>query len=221
MPSNHLMLCRPLLLLPPIFPSVGVFFNESALRIRWPKVWGFSFSISPSSEYSGLIFFRIDWFYLLVDKGLSNVFSNTTVQKHQFFYAQLSLWSNSHIHTWLLGKTIALTRWTFVEKVMSLLFNMLSRLVITFLPRSECLLVSWLQSASAVILEPKKIKSVTVSIVSPTTCQEVMGPDAMILLFWMLRIKPAFSLSSFSFIKWIFSSSSLYAVFLYFFALFI
>ena len=99
MPSNHLMLCRPLLFLPPIFPSVGVFFNESALRIRWPKVWGFSFSISPSSGYSGLIFFRIDWFYLLVDKGLSNVFSNTTVQKHQFFYAQLSLWSNSHIHT--------------------------------------------------------------------------------------------------------------------------
>ena len=175
MPSNHLMLCRPLLLLPPIFPSVGVFFNESALRIRWPKVCGFSFSISPSSEHSGLIFFRIDWFYLLVDKRLSSVFSNTTVQKHQFFYAQLSLWSNSHIHTWLLGKTIALTRWTFVGKVMSLLFNMLSRLVITFLPRSKCLLVSWLQSASAVILEPKKIKSVTVFIVSPTTCQEVIG----------------------------------------------
>ena len=128
-----------------------------------------------------------DWFPLgltdWISLQLSRIFSNTTVQKHQFFSAQLSLWSSSHIHTWLLGKTIALTRRTFVGKVMSLLFNMLSRLVITFLPRSKRLLISWLQSPSAVILEPKKIKSVTVSIVSASICHEVMGLDAMILVF--------------------------------------
>ena len=122
------------------------------------------------------------WVSLLC-KGLTRVFSNTTVQKHQFFGAQLSLWSYSHIHTYMTtGKTIALTRWTFVGKVMSLLFNMPSRLVITFLPRSKRLLISWLQSLSAVILEPPKIKSVTVSSVSPSVCHEVMGPSAMILI---------------------------------------
>ena len=133
MPPNHLILCRPLLLLLSIFPSIGVFSNESALRIRWPKYWSFSFSISSSNEYSVLISFRMDWLDLLAVQGtLKRVF-----QKHQFFSAQLSLWINSHIHTWMTtGKTIALTLWTFGGKVMSLLFNMLSRLVITFLPRS-------------------------------------------------------------------------------------
>ena len=133
----------------------------------------------------------------LQSKGLLRVFS-ITIQKHRFFSAQLSSQSNSHIHTWLLEKTIALTRWTFVGKVMSLLYNMMSRLVIAFLARSKHLLISCLYSPSAVILEPPKIKSVTVS---PSTCHEVMGPDAMILVFWMLSFKPTFSLSSFTFIK--------------------
>ena len=141
MPSNHLILCCPLLLLPSIFPSIRVFSNESALHIRWPKYWSFSFNISPSNGHRGLIF---------------------------------------------------------VGKVLSLLFNMLSRLVITFLPRSKRFLISWLQSPSAVILEPKKIKPVTVSIVSPSICHEVMGLDTMILVFWMLSFKPTFSLSPFS-----------------------
>ena len=139
-----------------------------------------------------------DWFPLrltglisLQSKGLSRVFSNTTVQKHQFFSVQPSLWSNSHSYT-TTGKTIALTRWTFVRKVMSLLFNMLSRFVIAVLPRSKCLWISWLQSPSAVILEPKKTKSVTVFIVSPSICHEVMGPDAMILVFWMLSLSQLF-----------------------------
>ena len=138
----------------------------------------------------------MDRFDLLKSKGFSRVFSNTTVKKHQFFSTQLSIWFNSHIHTWwLLKKTIALIIQTFVGKVMSLLLNMLSRLVIAFLPRSKCLLISWLHSPPAVILESKKIKSVTVSIVSPSICHEVMRPDAMILVFWMLSFKPAFSLS--------------------------
>ena len=134
----------------------------------------------------------------LQSKGLSRVLSNTTVQKHQFFGTQLSSQSNSHIHTWPPEKTIALNRRTFVGKVMSLLLNMLSRLVITFLPRSKRLLISWLQSPSAVILEAKKIKSNTVS---PSICYEVMGPDARILVFWMFSFKPIFSLSCFTFIK--------------------
>ena len=168
MPSNHLILCHPLLLLPLIFPSIRVFSNELALRNRWPKYWSFSFNISPSNEHPGLIFFRMDWLDLLQSKGLSRVFSNTTVQKHQFFGAQLFFivqLSHPYMTT---GKTIALTRRTFVGKVMSLLLNMLSRLVITFLSRSKYLLISWLQSPSAVILEPQKIKSATVSIVSPS-----------------------------------------------------
>ena len=148
----------------------------------------------------------------LQSKGFSRVFSNTTVQKHQFFSAQLSLWSNSQIYTWLTGKAIALTRRTFVDKVMSLLFNILSRLVITFLPRSKHLLIPWLQSPSAVILEPRQIKSATVSTVFPSICHEVIGLDAMILVFWMLSFKPTFSLSSFTFIKRLFSSSSLSAL---------
>ena len=163
MPSNHLILCRPLLLLPSIFPSIRVFSNESALRIRWPNYWSFSFNISPSNEYSGLISFRMDWLDLLAVQGtlkslLQHHSSKTSILLHSaFFIVQLS---HPYMTT---GKTIALTRRTFVGKVTSLLFNMLSRLVIIFLPRSKHLLISWLQSPSAVILEPKKIKSDTVS----------------------------------------------------------
>ena len=140
-----------------------------------------------------------DWFPLcltglisLQSKGLSRVFSSTTTQKHQFFTSQPSLWSNSYIHIWLLGKTIALTIWTFVGKVKSLLFNSLSRFVIAFLPRSKCLLILWLQSLSAVILEPKKRKSVTASTFFPSIYHEVMGLDAITLIVWMLSFKPAF-----------------------------
>ena len=172
MPSNHLILCRPLLLLPPIPPSIRAPSNESALHIRWPKYWSFSFNISPSSEHPGLISFRMDWLYLLAVQGtlkslIQHHSSKASSLRHSaFFIVQLS-------HTYMItGKTIALTRWTFVGKVMSLLFNMLSRLVITFLPWSKRLLISWLQSPSAVILEPPKIKSATVSTVSPSICHE-------------------------------------------------
>ena len=159
MPSNHLIFCYPLLFLPSIFPSIRVFSSESALRIKWPKYWSFSFGISPSSEYSGLISFRIDWFDLLAVQGtlkslLQHRNSKASVLRcSAFFIVQLS-----HLYM-TTGKTIALARWTFVGKVMSLLFNMLSRLVITFLPRRNCLLISCLQSPSAVILEPPKIVS--------------------------------------------------------------
>ena len=179
MPSSHLILCHPLLLPSPIPPSIRVFSIESTLPMRWPKYWRFSFSISPSNEQPGLISFMMDWLDLLAVQGTLRVVSNTTVQKHQFFSAQLSSQSLSHLYM-TTGKTIALTRWTFVGKVICLLFNMLSRLVITFLPRSKCLSISWLQSPSAVILEPRKIKSAIVSPVSPCICHEVMGPDAMI-----------------------------------------
>ena len=183
MPSNNLIIYCPLLLLSLIFSSIRVFSDESALRVRWPKYWSFSFSISPSNAYSGLISFRIDWFDLLAVQGtlrslLQCHTSKASILQHSaFFIVQLS---HPYMTT---GKKIALTRWTFVGKVMSLLFNMLSSLVIAFLPRSKRLLISWLQSPSAVILEPRKIKSLTVSIVSPSICHEVMGPDAMILAF--------------------------------------
>ena len=166
MPPNHLILCRPFLL-PPILPSIRIFPNESALHIRWPKYWSFSFNISPSNEHPGLISFRMDWLDLLAVQGtlrslLHHHSSKASVLWHSaFFIVQLS---HPYMTT---SKTIALPKWTFVDKVMSLLFNMLSRLVITFLPRSNCLLISWLQSPSAVILEPPKIKSATVSTVSP------------------------------------------------------
>ena len=174
MPSNHLILCHPLLLLPSIFASIRVFSNESILRIRWPKYWSFSFNISLSNEYSGLISFRVDLLHLLPVQGtlknfLQHYSSKASILWHSaFFIVQLS-----HLYM-TSGKTIALTRWTFVDKVVSLLFNMLSRLVITLLPRSKHLLISWLQSLSAVILEPPKIKSATVSTVSPSICHEVM-----------------------------------------------
>ena len=204
MPSNHLILCHPLLLLPSIFPSIRVFSEESALRIRWPKYWSFSFNISLSNEHPGLISFRMDWLDLFAVQGTLK----SLLQHHSseasillcsaFFIVQLS---HPYITT---GKTIALTRRTFVGKVMSLLFNILSRLVITFLPRSKRLLISWLQWPSAVILEPRKIKSATVS---PSICYQVVGPDAMIFVFWMLSFKTTFSLSSSTFIKRLFSSS--------------
>ena len=168
MPSNHLLLCHPLLLLPSVFPSIRVFSNESVLHIRWPKCWSFSFSISPSNEYSGLISFRIDWFDLLAVQGtlksvLQHHNSKTSILQHSAFF--IVQFSHPYMTT---GKSIALTIQTFVGKVMSLLFNTLPRFVKTFLPRSKHLLISWLQSPSAVILESKKIKSVTVFIVSPS-----------------------------------------------------
>ena len=154
MPSNHLTLCHPLLLLPSIFPSIRVFSNESALRIRWPKYWSFNFSISSSKEHPELISFRMDWLDLLAVQGslkrlLQHHSSKVSIVRcSAFFIVQLS---HPYMTT---GKTKALTRRTFVGKVMSVLFNMLSRLIITFLPRGKCLLISWLQSPSAVILEP-------------------------------------------------------------------
>src|SRR5574341_1445962 len=173
MPSSHLILCLPLLLLSPIRPSIRVFSNESTLRMRWPKYWNFSFSIIPSKEIPGLISFRMDWLDLLAVQGtlkslLQHHSSKASILwRSAFFTVQLSY---PYVTT---GKTIALTRQTFVGKGMSLLFNMLSRSDITFLPRSKCLLISWLQSPSAVILDPPKIKSATVSTVSPSICHEI------------------------------------------------
>ena len=180
MPSNHLILYRPLLLLPFNFPSIRVFSNESALRIRWPKYWSFSLCISPSNEHPGLISFRMDWLDLLVVQWtLKSILQHHSSEasilwRSAFFIVQLS---HPYMTT---GKTIGLTSWTFVDKMMSLLFNMLSRLVITFISRSKRLLISWLQSPYAVILEHRKIKPAAVS---PTICHEVMGPDAMDLSF--------------------------------------
>ena len=198
-PFNHLVLCHPLLLLPSIFPRMRIFSSESVLCMRWPKYWSLSFNISPSDEYSGLIFFRINWLDLhAIQRTLKSLLQHHRSKASIFWCPALFMVQLSYLYM-TTGKTIALTRWTFVSKVMSLLFNMLSRSIIAFLPKSQCLLISWLQSWSAVILEPPNIKSVTLS---PSICYEVMGPDAMILVFWMLSFKPAFSLSSFTFIKW-------------------
>ena len=205
MSSNHPILCCPLLLLPSIFPSIRVFSNESVLRIRWPKYWSFSFSISPSSEYSGLISFRMDWLDLLAVHGtLRNLLqhhnSKASILQHSaFFMVQLS---HTNVTT---GKPIVLTRWTFVGKVMSLLFN---KLAIAFLPRSKHLLISWLQSLSTVILEPPQNKVYHCYHCFPISLPWSDGLDSMILAFWMLSFKPSFSLSSFTFIKRLFSSSS-------------
>ena len=175
--SNNLILCHPLLLLPSIFPSTRVLSNELALSIRWPKYWNFSFSISPSHKYSGLIFFRINWFDLLVVQGIVKSLLQhhnlkvSVLQPSAFFMIQLSYLYMTP------GKNIALTRQNFVGKVVSLPFNMLSRFVIVFLPRNKCLLISWQQSLSTMILEPKKIKSLTVSIFSSFICHKVMGPN--------------------------------------------
>ena len=193
MPSNHLIFCLPLLLLPSTFPSIRVFSNESVLPIRWPKYWSFSFTINLSNEHPGLIF-RIDWLDLLAVQGTLK----SLLQHHSskasilwcsaFFTVQLS-------HPYMTaGKTIALTRQTFVGKVMSLLFNMLSRLIIAFLPRSKCLLISWLQSPSAVILEPKKIKFVTVSIVSHlfamNWCDRIPSKGSLVPLLGIYYLVP-------------------------------
>jgi len=188
MPYSHLILCRPLLLLPSIFPSIRVFSNESVLCIRWAKYRSFSFSISPSNEYSGLIFFRMDWFDLLAVQGTLK----SLLQHHSS--KALSLWHSAFLMVQLSHPCMTTGK------------------IIAFLPRSKCLLISWLQSPSAVILEPKKIKSLTVSFVSPYIYHELMGLDAMILAFWMLSFKPAFSLSSLTFIMRLFSSSSLSAI---------
>ena len=194
MPSNHLILCCPLLLLSSIFPNIRVFSNELALHIRWPKYWSFSFNISPSNEHPGLISFRMDWLDLLAVQGTLKSFpqhhsSKASILRHSaFFIVHLS---HPYMTT---GKTIAF------------------RFVIAFLPRSKGLLILWLQSPSAVILEPKKMKPVTVSIVSPFICHEVVGLDAMTFVFWILSFKPGFSLSSFTFIKRFFSSPSLSAI---------
>ena len=183
MPSNHFILCHPLLLPPSIFPSIRVFSNESALHIRWPKYWRFSFSISPSNEHPGLISLRIDWLDLLAVQGtLKSLLQHhsrkaSILRCSAFFTVQLS---RPYMTT---GKAIALTSRTFVGKVMSLLLSKPYRLVITFLPRSKCLLISWLQSPSAVILEPPKINSDTASTVSPSLSHEVVGQDAMIFIF--------------------------------------
>ena len=205
-PSNHLILCRPLLLLPSIVPSIRVSSNESVLYIRWPKYYSFSFSISPSNECSGLISFRMDWLDLLAVQGTLK----SLLQHHSskasilgcsaFFIVQLS---DPYM---IIGKAIALTRWTFIDKSNVSTFKICC---LPFLPRSKHLLFSWLQSPSAVVLEPIKIKSTTVY---PSICHEVMGPDVMILVFWMLSFKPTFSLSYFTFIKRLFSCSLLSAI---------
>ena len=178
MPSNHLILYHPIFLLPSIFPSIRVFSKESVLHIRWQKYWSFSFSISPSNEYSGLISFTIDWLDLLTVQGtLKSLLQHHSSKASILQCSALFIVQLTSIHDF--WKNL----WTFVGKVMCLLFNTLSRFVIVFLPRIKHLLISWLQSPSAVILEPPKIKSDTVSTVSPLICHDMMGPDAMILVF--------------------------------------
>ena len=204
--------CHPILLPPSTSPSIRVFSSEAVLHISWSKYWSFSLSINPSNEYSGLISFKIDRLDLIAVQGtlkclLQHNSSKATIFLcSAFFIVQLSY---PYMTT---GKNISLTKQTFMGKIMSLLFNMLSRLNIAFLPRSKYLLISWLQSPSAVILEPPKIKSATVSFVSPSIFHGVLGPDAMILVFLTLSFKPIFSLSYFTVIKRLFSSSSLSAI---------
>ena len=209
MPSDHLILCHPLSSIFSHCQHQGLFWWVSS-SYQVAKV--LEFLLQHQFENSGLISFRIDWLHLLaIQETLKSLLqhhsSKASILRHSaFFIIQLS---HPYMTT---GKTIPLTRWTFVVKVMSLLFNMLYRLIITFLPRSKHLLISWLQSPTAMILKNKKIQSLTVSTVSPAICHEVMGPDAMIVAFWMLCFKPTFSLSSFTFIKTLFSSSSLSAI---------
>ena len=212
MPFNHLVLCQTLLFLHSIFPSTWVFSNESVLCSRWPKYSSFSFCISPLKEYSGLISFRIDWFDLLAVQGIlksllqHHSLKTWILQCSAFFMVQLSY---PYMTT---GKAIALTIWTFVSKVMSVLFNMLSRFVMAFLPRSKHLLISWLRSQYAVILEAKTIMSVTVSIVSHLLALKIWEQMPWSKFLLMLRFKPAFSFCSFKFIKRLFSSSLLLAI---------
>ena len=182
MPSNHLILCRPHLLPPSIFHSIRVFSSESVLWIRWPKYWSFSLSISPSGGYSGLISFRMDWLDLLaVQRTLKSLLQNPSSKASVLWHSAFFIVQLSHPYM-TTGKAIALTRWTFVSKVMFLLSNMLSWLVIGFLPRRKHLLTTWLPSPSAVTLEPPKIKFLTVSIVCPSICHHMMGPGAMIFV---------------------------------------
>ena len=191
MPSNYLILCSPLLLLPSIFPSIRVSSNESALASSGQSIGASALGLTMNIQSWYPL--RLTALISLQSKGLSRIFSSITIQKHQLFSAQPSLWYNSHIHTWLLEKPqlwlykLLLAKWCLGFLIHCLGF------FIAFLPRSKCL-ISWLQSPSTVILEPKKIKSVTVSTSSPSICHELMGPDAMILSFWMLSFKPAFSL---------------------------
>ena len=174
MPYSHLILCHPLLFLPSIFPSIRVFSNESVLHIRWPKYWNFSFSISPSNEYSGLISFRMDWLDLLaVQETLKSLLWHYSPKAPILWHSAFFIVQLSHPYM-IIGKTIALTRWTFVGKVMSLLLNKLSRLVITFLPGSKRLLISWLQSPSAVIFGAPKNK----------VCQFPLFPHLFAMKWW-------------------------------------
>ena len=188
MPFNHLILYCFLLLLPSIFPSIRVFPNESAVHIRWPKYWIFSFS----KEYSGLISLRINWVDLDVNGPLKRLLQHHNLKASVLWCSTFFMVQLSHLYM-TTRKSIALMIWSFVGKMMSLLFNMLSRFVIAFLPWSKhLLLISWLQSPSAVILKPKKRKSVTASTFSPSICREVMGPDDMILVVWMLSLSQPF-----------------------------
>ena len=190
-PSNHLILCHPLSSCLQPFPASESFQWVSSSH-EVAKYWSFSFSISPSNEYSGLISLRIDWFdSLAVQETLKSLLQHHSSKESILWHSTFFIVQLSHPYM-TTGKTMALTRQTFISKTMSLLFNMVSRLIIAFLPRSKCLLILWLQSPYAVILEPSKIKSFTVSIVSPSICHEVMGPDAMIFVFWMLSFKPTF-----------------------------
>ena len=183
MQSNHLILCHSPLFLPAIFPSIRVFASESGLSNRWPKYWSCSFKISPSNEHSGLISFRMDWLDLLAVQGtLNSLFQHHSLKAPVLWHSAFLIVQLSHPYV-TTGKTRALTSRTYVDKIMSLFSNMLLKLVISFLPRSKCLFFSWLQSPSAVILELRNIKSATVSTVSPSICHEVIGPDAMILVF--------------------------------------
>ena len=201
--SFHCIFCRPVLL-PSIFPSIQVFSSELVLHIWWPKHWSFSFTFSEASlvlpvNIQGRIPLGLTGLISVLSNRLSRVFSKTTIWKHQFFNAQLFLCSNSHICKMTNRRTVALTRWTFVDKVISLVLNTLSRFAIALLPRSKHLLILWLQSSSTVILEKNKMNSVTVA--TFTLCHEVVGLDFMILIFWMLSFNPAFSLSFFTLIK--------------------
>ena len=187
MPSKHFILYHPLLLLPSVFPGFRVFPSESVLCIRWPKYWSFSFSIGHSKEYSGLISFKIDWFDIAFQGTLKSLLQHHSL-KASVFWCSVVFIVQLHIHTWLLkGPYIAFTMWASVVKVMSLLFNTLSKFVIEFLPRNNCLPISWQRSLSAVILEPEKRKSVTAYTFSPSICHEVMGLKAMILGFFNIE----------------------------------
>ena len=210
---NHLILCHPLFLLPSVFLSIKVFFQWVSSLHQLAK------SIGASALASSLLVNIHGWFPLRLtglvswqSKGLSRIFSSTTIWKHQFFSGQPFLWSKSHIHTWLPEKPWLWPYRPLLAKWCLWFLNTLSRFVIDFLPRSKCLLISWLKSPSAVILEPKKIKSLIASIFSPSVCYEVMGLAAMILVFWMLSFKPSFSFSSYTLIRKLFSSSSLSAI---------